>query len=326
MIRLLASSALSALITMAFAAGAEPADESTPSEHFRNAEGADTAEVVVTAQRRKERLSDVGMTVASVDGELLNERRIDTAADLTQVVSALSVAENADGTPVYTLRGVGFNSTSLGAQPTVSIYQDEAPLPYGPMTQGPLFDLERVEVLKGPQGTLYGQNSTGGAINYIAAKPTDHFSTGVNASIGRFATFQGQGFVSGPLTEGLTALCRHYSLGRLAVQLHAQRFDRGAEEARRPAAARLAADRGGARLVESQRLDRLWGTHSRGEDSATIAEWASIAENSGSRATCGATTDIRRSIRKVAAMNTTGTSVLRPRTMANRGEWRTSRL
>jgi hypothetical protein len=139
----LASSALSALVTMAFAAGAEPADESTSSEHFRNAESADTAEVVVTAQRRKERLSDVGMTIASVDGELLNERRIDTAADLTQVVSALSVAENADGTPVYTLRGVGFNSTSLGAQPTVSIYQDEAPLPYGPMTQGLLFDLER---------------------------------------------------------------------------------------------------------------------------------------------------------------------------------------
>jgi iron complex outermembrane receptor protein len=73
------------------------------------------------------------------------------------------------------------------------------------MTQGPLFDLARVEVLKGPQGTLYGQNSTGGAINYITAKPTEHFSTGFSASFGRFETFQGQAFVSGPLAQGLSA-------------------------------------------------------------------------------------------------------------------------
>lgn len=167
------------------------------------------AEVVVTAQRREQRLSDVGMTVSSLDGNFLVDRKVNSAADLTQVVSAFSVAEGVDGTPVYTLRGVGFNATSLGAQPTVSIYYDEAPLPYGPLTQGPLFDLARVEVLKGPQGTLYGQNSTGGAINYIVNKPTDTFEAGVRADFGRFDTVEGNGFISGPLSNTLS--------GRLAL-------------------------------------------------------------------------------------------------------------
>jgi iron complex outermembrane receptor protein len=167
--------------------------------------GPQLGEIVVTAQRREQRLSDVGMTITAVDGSLLKERNLTSAEDLTQVVPALSVADNPDGTPVYTLRGVGFNSTNLGAQPTVSTYYDEAPLPYGPMTQGPLFDLERVEVLKGPQGTLYGQNSTGGAINFITAKPTDVFTSGVNLSYARFNTFQGGGYISGPVTSSLNA-------------------------------------------------------------------------------------------------------------------------
>ena len=81
-------------------------------------------------------------------------------------------------TPVYTLRGVGFYETTLSASPTVAIYSDEVAYPFAAMTRGVAFDIERVEVLKGPQGTLFGQNTTGGAINYIASKPTDHFNCG----------------------------------------------------------------------------------------------------------------------------------------------------
>ncbi|MFD2580332.1 TonB-dependent receptor plug domain-containing protein [Novosphingobium colocasiae] len=67
------------------------------------------------------------------------------------------------------------------------------------------FDLERVEVLKGPQGTLFGNNATGGAINMIAAKPTNEFKAGVDLSYGRFNTFEASGFVSGPLSDTLRA-------------------------------------------------------------------------------------------------------------------------
>ncbi|MDB6087883.1 MAG: hypothetical protein JWN85_667 [Gammaproteobacteria bacterium] len=163
------------------------------------------AEVVVTAERREEKLVNVGMTVASVGGNTLQNLGITSANDLPQVVSSLTVSTAADGTPVYTLRGVGFNATSLGAQPTVSLYYDQTPIPYGVMTQGPLFDLDHVEVSKGPQGTLYGQNSTGGAINYVTSKPTKQFVSGAHLDYGRFNYGEIEGFVSGPLTDTLTA-------------------------------------------------------------------------------------------------------------------------
>src|SRR3546814_12393831 len=71
------------------------------------------------------------------------------------------------------------------------------------MAQGSMFDVERVEVLKGPQGTLFGQNATGGAINFVVAKPTDEISAGFDAEYGRFQSFQLGGFVSGPLSDTL---------------------------------------------------------------------------------------------------------------------------
>ena len=121
-----------------------------------------------------------------------------------------NVTPNYYGTNVYTIRGVGFQDTSLASSPTVTVYQDEMPLPFSILSAGATLDLQRVEVLKGPQGTLFGNNATGGAINYIANKPTDTFQAGWDAQVGNYATANVQGFVSGPLAEGLDA--------RLALQ------------------------------------------------------------------------------------------------------------
>jgi iron complex outermembrane receptor protein len=96
------------------------------------------------------------------------------------------------------LRGVGFYETTLAAYPDVSVYVDQVPLPFPVLTSNVGLDLERVEVLKGPQGILFGQNSTGGAINYIAAKPTDTFASGLDLSVGRFNEDRIEGYVSGP--------------------------------------------------------------------------------------------------------------------------------
>src|SRR5579859_5196275 len=166
-------------------------------------------EIVVTANKREERSSKVGTTLTAISKLTLEQQHVTTLADLAQAVPALTFTETEDATPVYTLRGVGFYETSLAAYPDVSVYLDQAPLPFPTETELTLFDIERIEVLKGPQGTLFGNNATGGAINYIANKPTADFEAGGDASFGRFNTGQVNGFVSGPISGTL--------LGRLAV-------------------------------------------------------------------------------------------------------------
>lgn len=166
---------------------------------------ASPGEIVVTANKREQRLNDVGATVSVLGGDALKNQQISTLADLAQAVPSLSFANSAFNTPVYTLRGVGFYETSLAAYPTVSVYLDEVPLPFPALTTHSAFDLERVEVLKGPQGTLFGQNATGGAINFIAAKPTSSLSAGGTVSYGRFNEIIGEAFISGPITPTLNA-------------------------------------------------------------------------------------------------------------------------
>jgi iron complex outermembrane recepter protein len=158
-------------------------------------------EVIVTAQKRSERESDVPMSITAASGDQLAQLGVTSPADLQQVVPGFNYSQGAKGSPIYTLRGIGFYTESIGVAPTVSVYSDQVPLPFSRMTEGASLDLERVEVLKGPQGTLFGQNSTGGAINYIAAKPTSDFQVGADVTYGRFNEVDLGGFVSGPLSD-----------------------------------------------------------------------------------------------------------------------------
>jgi iron complex outermembrane receptor protein len=172
------------------------------------------AEIIVTATKRNQALQDVPITVSVLDARQLADRRIETLSDIAEAVPGLSYSTSANNTPVYTLRGVGFNDQSLSAYPTVSVYLDEAPLAFPVLSEQGAFDLQRIEVLKGPQGTLFGQNSTGGAINYIAAKPTDTFTAGVEGTYSRFNTVETNGFAGGPLADDLTfRLAMHYVHG-----------------------------------------------------------------------------------------------------------------
>jgi iron complex outermembrane receptor protein len=194
-------------ITLAAAEDAvdTPSAAGSPAPDSSAASSGNLAEIVVTAQKRSERVNEVPLTIQVIGGDELAERGIRTNNDLAGVVPGLNYTLSSYGTPVYTLRGVGFYDTALGASSTVAVYVDEVPLPFSVETTGAPFDLERVEVLKGPQGTLYGLNSTGGAINYIAAKPTKEFSTGGSVSYGRFNSVDLESFVSGPITSTLSA-------------------------------------------------------------------------------------------------------------------------
>jgi outer membrane receptor protein involved in Fe transport len=162
-------------------------------------------EIIVTAQKRAQSINDVGMAINAVNDEALRQQGIKDVDDLVKIEPSFTVSQAQYGTPVYFIRGVGYNEASLAASPAVSVYVDEVPFAYPALTKGATLDISRVEVLKGPQGTLYGQNATGGAINYIAAKPTDTLEAGVEATYARFDYKDLNGFVSGPLSNDLRA-------------------------------------------------------------------------------------------------------------------------
>lgn len=163
-------------------------------------------EIIVTAQKREQKVNDVGMSIAAISGDDLAQRGITNPSDLSRAVTGFTATPSEAQTPIYTLRGVGFFDHTLSSSPAVSVYVDEAALPYPVMGAGATLDLSRVEVLKGPQGTLFGQNSTGGAMNFVAAKPTDQFEMGVDVSHeARFGKIDASGFVSGPITGNLNA-------------------------------------------------------------------------------------------------------------------------
>lgn len=162
-------------------------------------------DIIVTAQKREESNSRVGLSIVAVSGDALEQRNVTSAEDLGRVVPGFTFANSAFNVPVYSIRGVGFNDNALGASPTVSVYLDQVALPYTAMTQGATLDIERLEVLKGPQGTLFGQNSTAGAINYIARKPTSDLHAGGSITFGRFDYGRVEGYVSGPLSSTVRA-------------------------------------------------------------------------------------------------------------------------
>ena len=161
--------------------------------------------VLVTAQKRVEDPNSVPMSISVATADQLAAAGITQPKDLIKLSPSFNYSDSILGTPIYSMRGVGFADISLGGRPTVSVYVDEAPIPFAIETRGAQIDLERVEILKGPQGTLFGQNATGGAINYIAAKPTEQFEAGANLSFGSFNALELGGFISGPLTDTLSA-------------------------------------------------------------------------------------------------------------------------
>jgi iron complex outermembrane recepter protein len=162
-------------------------------------------EIIVTAQKRAENVNSVPMSITAASGDELVRRGVTETRDLGKITPGFNYSESSSSTPIYSLRGIGYGDISLGGRPTVSVYVDEAPLPFAIETRGTALDLERVEVLKGPQGTLFGQNATGGAINFIAAKPTSSLAAGVDVSYGRFSQLDFGGFVSGPVSDTLKA-------------------------------------------------------------------------------------------------------------------------
>ncbi len=175
-------------------------------------------EVVVTSQRRAEDVQDINIAISVLDGSAIGALGISESIAIDNQIPNLIVDEVAgSGTqPIVFLRGVGLNDFSLNNSGPIAIYYDDVYLSSFSSQNFMLYDIERVEVLRGPQGTLYGRNATGGAINYLSNKPEDFFSGYLTAGIGSYNARNIEGAVGGPITDtikGRIAMARKVSDG-----------------------------------------------------------------------------------------------------------------
>ena len=159
--------------------------------------------VTVTAQKKEESILDVPMAISAFEGEDLELLGIQDTNDLASIVPGFTHSESRFGSPIYSIRGIGFNTENVSSSSPVGVYIDEIAFPFPVMSEGLTFDMQRVEVLKGPQGTLYGRNTTGGLVNFITNRPTDEFESSVKVSYGSFETLEAEGFLSGPLSNNV---------------------------------------------------------------------------------------------------------------------------
>jgi iron complex outermembrane recepter protein len=169
---------------------------------------ADTAEVptigeiVVTAQRREESNLRVGLTLTALSGDAIAQQRVEQVLDLKGRVPNLDIKEQVPGAmSVITIRGVGLNDFGAANSPSAGVYVDQVYVASIAMMAFDMYDVERIEVLKGPQGTLYGRNSTAGALNIITRKPQQDFDAYATLGYGNYDTVDFETAVNVPLAD-----------------------------------------------------------------------------------------------------------------------------
>jgi iron complex outermembrane receptor protein len=165
-------------------------------------EPADGNAIVVTAQRREQTLQDVSASVVAIGADRLENSQINSLQDLQTVVPSVEFGNDFNQAKIF-IRGVGANTSTTGNATGVALHVDGAVVARAEAQLTSLFDLERVEVLRGPQGTLYGRNATGGSINLITAKPTEELSGYGRLTYGNYNAIVAEGAVSGPITDGI---------------------------------------------------------------------------------------------------------------------------
>lgn len=163
----------------------------------------DAANIVVTANKRTERLQDVPISVSAISGEGLAASHVTQAEDIAQTVPNLQMNTTVgDNTPIFSLRGVSMYDYSLNQSSPVATYYDEVYKGSFALLGATMFDIDRIEVLRGPQGTLYGKNTTGGAINIITkTAKLGEFSGSVAVGYGNYDRIDLNGAVNAPLGD-----------------------------------------------------------------------------------------------------------------------------
>ena len=162
------------------------------------------ADIVVTAQKRSESVQSIPLAVTAIGGAGLQERGATTLSALSSQVPSFNVSEQV-GQARLTLRGIGVDNIDTGAESSVAFNQDGIFYSRSAAALASFYDVARVEVLRGPQGTLYGRNATGGSVNIITNHPSETLHGGLAVTGGNDTTINSEGFLTGPLSNTLSA-------------------------------------------------------------------------------------------------------------------------
>ncbi|MEZ5918146.1 MAG: TonB-dependent receptor plug domain-containing protein [Parvularculaceae bacterium] len=173
-------------------------------------------EIVVTAQHKAERIQDVPISITAVSGDELEELSITSPVDVLSLIPNVTAQLPTSGTgfPIFNIRGVTLLDFTDTNEASVATYVDGVYLGSPAIQNGQLFDIDRVEVLKGPQGTLWGRNSTGGLIQFLTRRPTEELEGYLMASYGKYNYYKVEGAISGPLSDRVRARLAGFVNGR----------------------------------------------------------------------------------------------------------------
>jgi len=171
-------------------------------------------EVTVTAQKREESLQDVGIAITAIDSNRLISSDVNNIQDIQYLAPSVQIGESF-GFAQIMIRGIGTDNPFAGGDPSVAMHIDGVVTGQSSAQFGSLFDVDRVEVLRGPQGTLYGRNTTGGSINVITRKPTEETEGYARLTLGNYQLGKFEGAIGGSLSESFQ--------GRIALRV----LDRG---------------------------------------------------------------------------------------------------
>lgn len=187
-----------ALLTSLLSAAPASAQEATATSSILE-------EIVVTAQKREQNLQDVGISITAFGREQLQELNLNNSNELVYLTPGLALGNpGGEGNiTALSLRGIGQGDFADHQESPVAVYQDEVYDAYMGATNTTLFDQERVEILRGPQGTLFGRNATGGLVHYISRKPTDEFEGYGNISYAEYNHIRFEGAAGGPIADNL---------------------------------------------------------------------------------------------------------------------------
>jgi iron complex outermembrane receptor protein len=160
-------------------------------------------EIVVTAQKREESIKDVPIAVSAFSAQSLDERKIEGGAELLRAVPNVTFSKSNFSMYNFSIRGIGTKAISASSDPAVAVSFNNTPLVRNRLFESEFFDLARVEVLRGPQGTLYGRNATAGVVNVIPALPDELLAAELKLEGGNFGSMRASGMVNVPLGDTL---------------------------------------------------------------------------------------------------------------------------